>query len=760
MANNATSDDALPDQRFDFEHGGDDAVSSELAVHHHGPAPAADPVDEAQGEHQFIALRGGGTFVAIEATKGARPIILYAGPDMPGTAPSELATLAVRQHAPGTAAVPLRGSMMNEVGTGISGPSGLIAHRGGQDWAIDLRLVMIEQRGEHEVTLCCEDTNTAVAVCHTLSLDPETGVLTSSTEIENRADSELQLDWAAALCLPLDQRLERIFSFTGRWSGEFAIEEIAPFQGSIVRENKAGRTSHDVYPGAFAGTPATSEDSGLAAGFHLAWSGNSRLRVDRHSDGRALIQIGEMSFPGEISLGRDESYRTPDLIAAWSRDGFNDVSQRLHDHLCNEVLDKRSFAKPRPVHYNTWEAVYFDHDEATLITLAEHAAAVGAERYVLDDGWFGGRRHEDAGLGDWWVSDAVYPDGLHAIVKRVKELGMEFGLWFEPEMVNPDSDLFRAHPDWVLGADGVDAVPFRGQFTLDLTRREVFDYLFDKITKLVTEYGIAYIKWDMNRDTNYPGSGGRGAMHAQTQAVYKLMESLRAAHPDLEIESCSSGGGRADFGILRYSDRIWTSDNNDARTRQHIMRGGSQFLPLRVLGNHVGPKKCHITGRQFAMHFRVASAIFGHMGMELDLRDESEADLETLKAGIALHKKHRELIHGGHFLRLKSTATTNMIGCVARDQSEGLFSYAKLESELNTLPDRMMFGGLDPARHYRVQMVWPLANPSLSTPSIIEAAKLLEGGTTFSGAALMGYGIQPPLTFPDTCLIYHLEATD
>ena len=749
------------DNAFDGGQGSqDDGAREEVAILHHGPAPATDPADKPSQNHDFTALRAGGTFVAIEATRGARPIILYAGPVMPGVDPEELATLATRQHAPGTASVPLRGSMINEIGTGISGPSGLIAHRGGQDWAVDLRVESVEQPAEDTLKICCRDANTAVAVCHQLSIDPSTGVLTTSTSIENLSETSLELDWCAALCLPIDQRLDRMFSFTGRWSGEFAIEEIGSFQGSIVRENKAGRTSHDVFPGAFLGTGTTSENEGLAAGFHLAWSGNSRLRLDRHSDGRSLIQLGEMAFPGEIRLGKGELYETPDMIAAWSENGFNSVSQKFHDQLCGQVLDSRSFSKPRPVHYNTWEAIYFDHDDATLIELAEHAAAVGAERFVLDDGWFGGRRNADKGLGDWWVSDDVYPNGLHTIADRVTELGMEFGLWFEPEMVNPDSELYRAHPDWVLGAEGVEAVPFRGQFTLDLTRDEVSDYLFDKITSLVSEYGIAYIKWDMNRDTNYPGSGGRGAMHAQTKAVYRLMQRLRDAHPELEIESCSSGGGRADFGVLRHTDRIWTSDNNDARTRHQIMRGGSHFLPLRVLGNHVGPKRCHITGRRFSMHFRVASAIFGHMGMELDLREESEADLDILKAGIALHKQHRDLIHNGQFLRLNSTATTNLIGCVARDQSEGLFSYAKLESELRTLPDLIRFNGLDAAKRYRVRMVWPLHNPSISTPSIIDAADLTGEGKVFSGAALMQHGMQPPLIHPDTCLIYHLEANE
>ncbi len=709
----------------------------------------------------YCALRGGGTFVAIEATQGERPIILYAGPDMPGASPAELATLATQQHAPGTAAVPLRGSMLNEMGTGIPGPNGLLAHRNGCDWAIDLRLVRLKQSGDHALTLHLEDTKNKIAATHELAIDQATGVLSASTRIENQSDAVLELEWCAAPCLPFDPRLQRIFSFTGQWAGEFAIEEIAPFQGSIVRENSSGRTSHDSYPGLFAGTQATTELSGPAAAFHLAWSGNSRLRVDRHKDGRSVLQMGDLLFPGEIRLAQGEGYQSPDLVAVWSDTGFNDVSNRLHDFVPDRVLDQRSRSKPRPVHYNTWEAVYFGHDETALLDLAERAAVVGAERFVLDDGWFGGRRGDAAGLGDWWVSSDVYPAGLHVLVSRVRQLGMEFGLWFEPEMVSPDSDLFRAHPEWVLRAPHAGDVPFRGQHTLDLTREDVCDYLFDKISSLVSEYDIAYIKWDMNRDTPFPSNAdGRAVMHQQTRAVYQLIQRLRDTHEQLEIESCSSGGARADYGVLRHTDRVWTSDNNDARARHQIMRGASHFLPLRVLGNHVGPKTCHITGRKFTMHFRVASAIFGHMGMELDLRRESEVDLATLKAGIALHKRHRELIHNGRFVRLPSSETKNSIGCVARDQSEALFLHAKLDTELHTLPARLHFAGLDPARDYRVRLVWPLVNPSLSTPSIIETAKLLADGSAFSGAALMGYGIQPPLTFPDTGLIYHLEATD
>ncbi len=709
---------------------------------------------------RHVSVRAGGTLLAVEAGIGERAKVLYAGDDLPGANAGELALLATRQHAPGGAAVPLDGSLLHETGTGIPGPSGLIGHRDGADWAIDLRVTATENPDENSLRICCEDANFGIGAVHNFTLDAATGLLACNTVIENRAEGAFTLDWCAALCLPFDAQLSRFLSFTGRWAGEFHIEEVPAFQGSILRENKAGRTSHDVFPGGILAAPQTTQNSGPAAAFHLAWSGNHRLRIDRHSDGRSFVQMGEMGFPGEIRLGKGDSYQTPDFLIAWSRRGLNGASHAFHDYLKAQVMEPRSRAKPRPVHYNTWEAVYFFHDEGTLIELAEAAAGVGAERFVLDDGWFGGRRHDGAGLGDWFVSEDVYPNGLGPLVSRVKALGMEFGLWFEPEMVNPDSDLYRAHPDWVLGVEGVETVPSRGQLTLDLTKRAVTEYLFEKISALVTEYGIDYIKWDMNRDTHHPASGGRGAMHDQTRAVYKLLQSLRIAHPALEIESCSSGGARADFGIMRHADRIWTSDNNDARARHAIMRGASHFFPLSVLGNHVGPKTCHITGRKFPMAFRVASAVFGHMGMELDLRRENARDLATLKAGIALHKKHRALIHDGRFLRLGAQAHINLVGCVSKDQQEALFCYAKLETEIATLPRRIQFAGLDPAARYRVQMVWPLQNPSISTPSIVDAADLQGEGAVFSGASLMGHGIQPPLIFPDTCLFYHLKSCE
>ncbi|MFU7527760.1 alpha-galactosidase [Qipengyuania sp. ASV99] len=716
----------------------------------------------------YLILRGGGTLLALEAAVGNRPVILYAGPDLPGAGPEELALLATRQHAPGSPLEYQRGSMMQEMGVGVTGPAGLAGHRTGtglgadwgKDWALDLRVSAVRCPSPNEAELECEDTRCGIAARHILSLDPSSGVIAVTTQIENRGDSDFALEWCAALCLPFDARLTRFLSFTGRWAGEFQIEEVPAFQGSILRENKAGRTSHDAFPGGILAAPGTGEMHGLAAGFHLAWSGNHRLRVDRHSDGRGYVQGGELLFPGEVCMAPGESYRTPEFLAVWSTDGLNGISQRFHEYLSVAVLPKPALTRARPVHYNTWEAVYFAHDEAALIELAEAAAEVGAERFVLDDGWFGGRRHDAAGLGDWWVPRDVYPCGLGPLADKVRALGMEFGIWFEPEMVNPDSDLYRAHPDWVLGVDGAEMVPARHQLTLDLTRPEVSEYLLAKISALVREYDIAYIKWDMNRDTHLPGSGGRAVMHRQTIALYALLESLRAAHPTLEIESCASGGGRADFRILRHADRIWTSDNNDARARHAIMRGASHFFPLRVLGNHVGPKTCHITGRKFAIAFRAGSAVLGHMGMELNLKAENAHDRAVLKAAIALHKQHRTLIHEGRFWRLDTEPGTQLVGCTAPGREQALFSYTVLERGPATLPARIHFAGIDPDAQYRLRLVWPPHNPSLSAPSIIDAGDLMGKGMVVSGAALIGHGIQPPLTFPDTVLIYHLEACE
>lgn len=706
----------------------------------------------------FVTLSAGEASLVLSCAIGASPRVLYWGPRLANADPDLIASMTDRQHAPGSPDQEIKSSLFNETGIGLGGLAGFSAHRQGRDWATVFKVTEVQSPSPQTADIVCDDPVTQVRATVSIALDPETGVMTCQTQIENLADTDLSIDACAAMVLPLDPRATRLFGFTGRWAEEFQLEEVAPFQGSYVRENKKGRTSHDSFPGLIAGAPETREQTGACFGFHLGWSGNHRVRVDRLSDGRAFVQMGELFLPGEISLAAGETYQTPPLYAAVSDAGYSALSRHFHRHLKSAVMDDRIRRKPRPVHYNTWEAVYFDHDHDKLFALAGKAADIGAERFILDDGWFGSRRDDKAGLGDWWPSEDVYPDGLGPLIEHVTGLGMEFGLWFEPEMVNPDSELFRAHPDWVLQASGVEQISSRHQYVLDLTRDDVSAYLFERLHRLLCAHPISYIKWDMNRDVHHPGSDGRAATSRQTRAVYALIDRLRAAHPELEIESCASGGGRADYGILERTDRIWTSDSNDALDRQRIQRGASHFFPLEVMGAHVGPKRCHITGRRLNMRLRVATALFGHMGMELDLLSEEAADLDILKAGIALHKQYRLLLHSGDFFRLDTPDHVNAVGVMAEDQSQALLSWCNLTSHRETLPGRLYVPGLDRSRSYRTRIVWPQPARSVSQPSVLDALNLTEQGTVLPGEALAHVGLQVPLLHPETCLIYHFEA--
>lgn len=711
-----------------------------------------------KSESGCVTLTAGGTLLVLDCEIGERPRVLYWGQALSHAAPTALNAMVTRQHAPGGPEREIEDSLLNEVGAGLAAGSGFSAHREGCDWATVFRTRTVRSSASNQVEITAVDETTGVRASHVFDINPDTGLLRIQTEIQNLGAAPLAIDACAAICLPLPEFATRMIGFSGRWANEFQVEEIPPFTGAYLRENKRGRTSHDSFPGLLFGAERTCEQDGPCFGLHFGWSGNHRLRVDRLSDGRAYVQMGELFFPGEMTLDPGETYRTPHVHAGFSSEGFSALSQKFHHQVRTTVMDNRIRRKPRPVHYNTWEAVYFDHDPGRLSALVEAAAEVGVERFILDDGWFGSRRNDRSGLGDWFVSEDVYPEGLAPLIAHVKRHDMEFGLWFEPEMVNPDSALYRAHPDWVLRAPGVEQVPSRHQYVLDLTRVEVSDYVFERLDALLQEYEIDYIKWDMNRDIHHPGSVGRPAAHRQTLAVYALIDRLRQAHPALEIESCASGGGRADYGVLQRTDRIWTSDSNDALDRQAIQRGASHFFPLEVMGAHVGPATCHITGRKLRMALRIATALFGHMGLELDLLAASERDLTLLRAGIRLHKQNRTLLHSGHLHRLETPVHVSAMGVVATDRSEALWSWCNLTGHKDTLPGRFRAVGLDPVASYRVRIVWPIAVRTISRPSVLEALDLEGEGAILSGEALMQVGLQVPLMLPETCLIYHFEA--
>ncbi|OYY69886.1 MAG: hypothetical protein B7Y44_05075 [Sphingomonadales bacterium 28-55-16] len=697
--------------------------------------------------------------LVLNCTKGAPVSVLYWGAALDAdTNLAALEGLSLRQGMHGVADVALPLSLAMEPGLGHPMFHGFAAHRGGKDWGSLFAVGKVVPRADG-AKIICRDESTQLGLEYDIDFDSNTGVLRIRSVLTNYGATPLDLNDMMTACLPVPDAMTDIIGFTGRWTQEFTQERVARNAATYLRENRSGRTSHFSYPAILLATADTHESAGEVYGFHLAFSGNHRVRVDSLTDGRVLVSLGALLLPGEERLAPGETYASPEIVAAYSGAGLSALSRKFHDHVRTKLLRPAMRSKPRPVHYNTWEAVYFDHDVEKLKALATRAADIGVERFVLDDGWFGGRRHDRAGLGDWHVSADVYPDGLGPLVEHVTGLGMEFGLWFEPEMVNPDSDLYRAHPDWVLGLEGVAQVPFRSQLALDISRPEVADYLFNAVDAILRDHDISYIKWDINRDLSHPGdASGAPRAFAQIPALYALLDRVRNAHPQVEIESCSSGGARADMGVLAHSDRVWTSDSNDALDRQVIQRGASFFLPPEVLGCHIGPAKCHVTGRRLSMEMRAATALMGHMGLELNLLTERAADLDVLKNAINLHKKQRALLHDGDLYRLDSAPQLIASGVIARDQSEALYSVAYVASDAKVLPGRLQFTGLDPQRSYKLQLVWPTNWLPIKGPSAIEMLDLKGEGAIFSGGALIQGGLQLPHAFPETCLLFYVVA--
>ncbi|WP_164117396.1 alpha-galactosidase [Sphingorhabdus sp. Alg239-R122] len=713
----------------------------------------ATPIDP----KDVFLLTGGDSSLAVHAPVGGMPQIVYWGARLePDADMSALVSLTTRQNAQGGADTVVPLSLSCESGTGFAGPTGFDGHRDGHDWAPVFRIMDVQSDGQR-LDIHCADDLCGIGVLYVVAVDAHSGVLTAWTRFTNTGDMLLTIDRAAALCLPLLHGMDDIIHFSGRWAHEFQSERQRLGQGGFVIENRRGRTSHDRFPGAIFCAPQTHEQAGPCIAVHLGWSGNHMLRADRQMDGQVVIQAGEKLFPGEVQLSAGEAYETPPVYACYVASGLSDISGRLHEFYRTRLADKRVLGKSRPVHYNTWEAIYFAHEPGKVMALAGAAAEMGAERFVLDDGWFLGRRGDAAGLGDWQVDRSVYPGGLKPVIDHVHGLGMEFGLWVEPEMVNADSDLYRAHPDWILCIPDVEQVPFRNQYVLDLTRREVSDNLFGQIDALLRDNAIDYLKWDMNRDISHPGGDGRVVAGEQVRAVYALIERLRTAHPEVEIESCASGGGRADYGILAHTDRIWTSDSNDALDRQAIQRGASHFFPLEVMGAHVGPEVCHITRRTLSIELRAATALFGHMGVEADITRMSEREKVVLADAIGLYKAKRDLLHSGQFVRINAADWQNIIGVVAKDKASALFSYAQIGSMPETLPGMLRFPGLGAARHYRLKCVWPI-QPHTPTPHRLENSALMGEGIVASGDILMKVGLQLPVLFPESCIVLEIEA--
>ncbi|HUH06508.1 MAG TPA: alpha-galactosidase [Egibacteraceae bacterium] len=695
----------------------------------------------------FIHGHAAGTALLIDARGPGVPAVVHWGGDLGGNIDADaIVSAGLPPRARGALAVHTPVSLLPERARGYRGRPGLTGHRDGADWSASFRLDRVAATGPDSVEIAAEDPGAGLQLRCELRFEAS-GVLTLRHVLRNAGTASYTL-MELSCVLPVPRQAVELLDFTGRWSRERHPQRSAFDFGSRVRENRRGRTGHDAAFVLAAGTTGFGFRSGEVWAAHLGWSGDSTMFAERAPDGRAVVGGAELLGPGEVVLGPGEEYTTPWLYAAHSRRGLDGISSAFHSWLRARPQHP---SRPRPVTLNTWEAVYFDHDLERLTRLADTAAQIGVERFVLDDGWFRHRRDDTAGLGDWYVDEGVWPKGLHPLIDHVVARGMEFGLWFEPEMINPDSDLYRAHPDWLLQTGGRMPPAWRNQQVLDLANPDAYAYLLERIDALLSEYDIAYIKWDHNRDLMEAGHEGQPAVHRQTLAVYRLLDELRSRHPRVEIESCSSGGARVDLGILQRTDRVWASDTNDALERQSIQRWTGLLLPPELIGAHIGPPTSHTTGRTHTLSFRAATALFCHFGMEWDIASAAQEDLDGLQSIIGFYKQLRGLLHHGEVVRGDHPDPAAWVhGVVAADRSQALFAYVQLATSVTEVPGPAALPGLDDDRRYRVQAVHPAGEPSGHS---MAPPWMADGGIVLTGRELEAVGLQMPVLDPENVLL-------
>ena len=705
-----------------------------------------------------FVLRAAGASLVLDASDARLPAVLHWGADLGPLDADALAGLgaaAAPTPLPSSPDVPVRVSLVPEASTGWVGRPGLTGSRGGRDWSPRWTVTSLTaggaaiadgaDLGAGTVAVTATDAEAGLTLGLDVAMTPE-GLVRLRATLTNDGEDDYEVT-ELGVALPVPRRAREVLDLAGSWGAERHPQRLPLAIGEHRREGRQGRTGFGAATVLHVGEPGFGFRSGEVWGVHVAWSGNHVHTAERTASGVALLGGGELLLPGEGLLAPGASYATPWVFASWG-EGLDAVAGRFHRWLRARPHHPGA---ARPVTLNTWEAVHFDHDLDRLKALADRAAQVGAERFVLDDGWFGSRRGETGGLGDWVVSDEAWPDGLGPLVDRVVGLGMQFGLWVEPEMVSLDSDVARAHPDWLLGpGHGRLPVPGRHQHVLDLTNPDAHAHVRDHLLALLEAHPIGYLKWDHNRDLVEAGSGGRPAVHAQTLATYRLMAELKGAHPGLEIESCASGGGRVDLGVLEHTDRVWTSDVIDPHERQRMLRWTGQLLPPELLGSHIAAPYSRFTGRTHDLTFRASTAGFGHLGIEWDLGEASAAELAELAAWVGWWKDNRDHLLGGELVRVDSPDADVWVHGVVTPE-RGIFSVGAGASGPVTNLGDVVLPGLDPDADYLVR------------PLIVGAPPLLFGmpdwfaGVRLSGRALARVGLRFPTMPPDQVLL--VEAT-
>ena len=567
---------------------------------------------------------------------------------------------------------------------------------------------------DHEaetLSLRLEDPVTGVVLKLLYTIFEKGGILARSARLENQGREEVHLTTAMSLCLDLPDCDYEWLQFSGAWARERHLKVRRLEQGIQAVESLRGNSSHQHNPFIVLKRPCADEFQGEVMGFSLVYSGNflAQAEVDTHDTTRVLLGISPMGFDWKLEPG--ESFQTPEAVTVYSDKGLNGMSQTFH-RLYRKRLARGCWRdRPRPILINNWEATYFDFTEDRLVEIAAKAKESGVELFVLDDGWFGKRSSDHAGLGDWVANPRRLAGGITGLARRIEDMGMKFGLWFEPEMINKDSDLYRAHPDWILETPGRSASHGRNQYVLDFSRKEVVDCIYGMMAKILEEAKVSYIKWDMNRSITecysraLPADRQGEVFHRYILGVYDLYERLTSRFPQVLFESCASGGGRFDPGILYYAPQGWASDDSDAVERLKIQYGTSYCYPLSSIGSHVSVAPNHQVFRSTPLKTRANVACFGTFGYELDLNRLSPKEQDMVREQIAFMKEYRELLQFGTFYRLASPFEGN-ITCwmvVSEDQTQAVVGWYRVLSGVNMPYTRVRLQGLNPDFCYRNQ---------------------------------------------------------
>jgi alpha-galactosidase len=592
-----------------------------------------------------------------------------------------------------------------------------------------LHFVSAAPHDPHSIEVLLKDISREIYVTLRYSIDAETGILARSATIENKDKQPVVIEQAAAAQWTLPPARYILNYLTGRWGGEWTMNQEPIHGGARVLESRRGTTGHQANPWfaisrddsqSFSGPFTAGEEHGEVWFGALAWSGSWRFTIEQNQLDFVRVTGGFNPFDFGYKLKPGEKLETPVFYAGYSNHGLGGASRLLHRFELAHILPQSPDPKPRPVIYNSWEATEFRVDEPGQVVLAEKAASIGVDRFVMDDGWFGQRKDDHAGLGDWYVNPQKFPNGLKPLIDKVHALGMDFGLWVEPEMINPDSDLYRKHPDWVLNFPGRPRSESRNQLVLNLARPDVRDYIAGFLDKLLTEYDIAFLKWDYNRNWSEPGwdqvpvDEQKKVYVEFIRNLYFILAELRKKHPKVEIESCSGGGGRVDLGILRYTDEVWPSDNTDPFDRLSMQDGFSYAYPPQIMMAWVTDSPHWANGRATSLTYRMLSSMQGSLGIGANLNHWTAEDFATAKRLIAAYHSVQRTIVRGDLYRLISPRDNSQFSVtesVSNDKNQAVvFAFTHSTIQSRTLP-LLQLQALDPNALYKLTMIEGKSRP-------------------------------------------------